>query len=184
MKWSFFLALATLLPAQQPCDQLSQLKLTQVTITAAQVIPAGKIPAHCAVKLTARPTSDSEIRIEVWMPVDGWNGKFQQVGNGGWAGSIPAGSISAAVARGYAAAGTDDGHSSQTHDQQQSTRRSPMDLELTLSRRRGQVRMDALSALWFTSVVGAAYTYTDCDTNTFPKSDSVTCNCRRKGNYL
>lgn len=110
MKWTFLLALATLLSAQQPCDQLSQLKLAQVTVTAAQVIPAAKIPAHCAVKLTARPTTDSEIRIEVWMPVEGWNGKFQQAGNGGWAGSIPAGSIAAAVARGYAAAGTDDGH--------------------------------------------------------------------------
>ena len=111
MKWPLFFFLATLLEAQQPCDQLSQLKLDKVTITGAQLIPAGKIPAHCAVKLTARPTADSEIRIEVWMPAEGWNGKFQQVGNGGWAGSIPAGSLATAVARGYAAAGTDDGHS-------------------------------------------------------------------------
>lgn len=116
MKWLVFLTLTLLtlaLAAQQPCDQLALLKLPKVSIAAAQVVPAGKTPAHCAVKLVARPTADSEIRIEVWMPVEGWNGKFQQVGNGGWAGTIPAGLIAAAVSRGYAAAGTDNGHSNQ-----------------------------------------------------------------------
>ena len=113
MKWLlYFLAVPAF--AQQPCEQLGQLKLDKVTIASAQLVPAAKIPAHCAVKAIARPTTDSEIRFEVWMPLEGWNGKYQQVGNGGWAGSIPAGSIATAVARGYAAAGTDDGHESKT----------------------------------------------------------------------
>jgi len=111
-KWLLVL-LAVPAFSQQPCAELSQLKLEKVTITSAQVVPAAKITAHCAVKAIARPTADSEIRFEVWLPMEGWNGKYQQVGNGGWAGSIPAGSIAAAVARGYAAAGTDDGHSNQ-----------------------------------------------------------------------
>ena len=44
------------------------------------------------------------------MPVEGWNGKYQQQGNGGWAGTVPIASLAAAVRRGYAVAGTDDGH--------------------------------------------------------------------------
>ena len=43
------------------------------------------VPAFCRVEATARPTSDSEIKFEVWIPpVDAWNGKFQGVGNGGY----------------------------------------------------------------------------------------------------
>jgi len=109
MKWILIL-MAGLLPAQQPCEQLNKLKIERVSITSAQMVPAATVPAHCEVKLTARPTSDSEIRIEVWLPAEGWNGKYQQVGNGGWAGAVPTGSLATAVRRGYAAAGTDDGH--------------------------------------------------------------------------
>jgi feruloyl esterase len=69
------------------------------------------LPAHCEVKGVARPTSDSEIKFEVWVPASGWNGKFQQVGNGGWAGSIPTQSMVEPLRRGFAVAGTDDGHS-------------------------------------------------------------------------
>ena len=68
------------------------------------------VPAHCDVKATAQPTSDSEIKFEVWLPASGWNGKYQQVGNGGWAGSIPVGSFAEPLRSGYAVAGTDDGH--------------------------------------------------------------------------
>ena len=31
---------------------------------------------------TLRPSADSDIKIEVWLPTSGWNGKFQGVGNG------------------------------------------------------------------------------------------------------
>ena len=46
------------------------------------------MPAFCRVAATLKPTSDSDIKMEVWMPESGWNGKFQAVGNGGWAGAI------------------------------------------------------------------------------------------------
>src|SRR5207253_7652796 len=62
------------------------------------------------VAATLKPTDDSRIRIEVWMPASGWNGKFQGVGNGGWEGNIAYPSLAAAVTRGYAAASTDTGH--------------------------------------------------------------------------
>src|SRR5579871_4460332 len=116
------LAFATFTFAQTPCEKLADLKLPHVTINSAQVVPAGPVgggarptqaPERCVVKAVAHPTSDSDIGFEVWMPVGAaWNGRYQQVGNGGWAGAIPAPSLAAATQRGYATAGTDDGHSS------------------------------------------------------------------------
>lgn len=57
-----------------------------------------------------KPTSDSDIRVEVWLPVRGWNGKVQGVGNGGWAGTISYGELGDALQGGYAAASIDTGH--------------------------------------------------------------------------
>ena len=37
--------------------------------------------------LLPTPSPDSEIGLEVWLP-EKWNGRYQQLGNGGWAGSI------------------------------------------------------------------------------------------------
>src|SRR5262245_1865671 len=100
-----------------PCERLSTLKLTNTTITAAESVAAAAgarggaaLPAHCRVRATIRPTSDSEIKIEVWMPATGWNGKFQGVGNGAWSGSITTNALGTAIQRGYAAASTDTGH--------------------------------------------------------------------------
>jgi feruloyl esterase len=101
-----------------PCESLSSLKLANTTITSAQSVPAGAtagrgappLPAYCRVQATVKPSSDSEIKIEVWMPASGWNGKFQGVGNGGWSGSIGTAALGTALGRGYAAASTDTGH--------------------------------------------------------------------------
>jgi feruloyl esterase len=69
------------------------------------------LPAFCRVEGVARPTSDSEIRFEVWIPpAEAWNGKFQGVGNGGYAGSISYPAMTTALQRGYATASTDTGH--------------------------------------------------------------------------
>jgi len=68
------------------------------------------LPAFCRVAATLTPTSDSDIKIEVWLPASGWNGKFQAVGNGGWAGMISYAAMAAALARGYATSSTDTGH--------------------------------------------------------------------------
>jgi len=66
----------------------------------------------CRVAGTATPGPKSNVHFEVWIPLDGsWNGKYQQIGNGGFAGSISLGNIANAVSRGYAAAATDDGTS-------------------------------------------------------------------------
>ena len=38
--------------------------------------------------MVLKPTSDSLINMELWLPAENWNGKFMGVGNGGFAGSI------------------------------------------------------------------------------------------------
>jgi feruloyl esterase len=117
------LSLVAALPAlaQLPCERLISLKLARVTITAADTIPAGKyktqeppndivhVPAFCRVAATLHPTADSSIGVEVWLPED-WNGKFEAVGGGGWAGNISFLAMAAALAEGYATSSTDTGH--------------------------------------------------------------------------
>jgi feruloyl esterase len=109
------------------CESLASLKLSHTTITAAQSIPAGtytapngevfqNMPAFCRVAATLTPTSDSEIGIEIWMPAHRWNGKFEGVGNGGYAGSIPYSAIAPEVSLGYATVGTDTGHVGSSSD--------------------------------------------------------------------
>ena len=117
--------------ATAACESLASLKLPDTTITAVQAVEAGAftvnpnaamppqmarnlnfkdLPAFCRVAATIRPSSDSDIKIEVWLPAAGWNGKFQAVGNGGWSGSIVYPSLARALAHGYATASTDTGH--------------------------------------------------------------------------
>ena len=78
--------------------------------------PYANVPAFCRVSATLTPSPDSDIKAEVWLPASGWNGKFQAVGNGGWAGSICYPAMAAAVAAGYATASTDTGHTGGTAD--------------------------------------------------------------------
>jgi len=119
------------------CESLRTLRLPNATIMFVEPVGAGafvrpadaaspppqtaafeQLPAFCRVAATLRPSSDSDIRIEVWMPLANWNGKFQGVGNGGFAGSITYTSgrggiergMAEALARGYATASTDTGH--------------------------------------------------------------------------
>src|SRR5262245_4218129 len=73
--------------------------------------PPESIPQHCRVKLTLKPSADSNIYSELWMPTDNWNGKLLVVGNGGFAGSIQGyGDMQIALRLGYATAATDTGH--------------------------------------------------------------------------
>jgi len=100
------------LSAQQSCESLATLALPHTTIASATAAAATTtVPAHCDVKAIAKPTRDSEIKFELWLPASGWNGKYEQVGNGGWAGNVPVQAFAEPLRRGYAVAGTDDGHS-------------------------------------------------------------------------
>ncbi len=111
--------------AAASCESLAALALPNAKITSAKIVAAGafsqpagrgavaaaaSLPAFCRVEATLRPSVDSDIKIEVWLPASGWNGKFQGVGNGGWTGSIAYAALGEALRRGYAAASTDTGH--------------------------------------------------------------------------
>ncbi|NWF84353.1 MAG: tannase/feruloyl esterase family alpha/beta hydrolase, partial [Bryobacteraceae bacterium] len=98
------------------CAGLAKLSLPAATITVAEEVTSGasngqkNLPPFCRVAGVLRPSSDSEIRFETWMPLTGWNSKFQGIGNGGFAGSITYAGLADAVRNGYAAASTDTGH--------------------------------------------------------------------------
>jgi feruloyl esterase len=115
--------------AAASCEALASLTLPNTTITLAHTVSAGAftppgtpnpgpaavrtfktLPAFCRVAATLKPTSDSDIKVEVWLPAADWNGKFQAVGNGGWAGVISYSAMADAVRAGYASASTDTGH--------------------------------------------------------------------------
>jgi feruloyl esterase len=115
---------AALAPARaaQPCSGLANVALANnTTITLATDVAAGQftppdgaavnLPAFCRVSGVSRPTTDSEIKFEVWLPA-AWNGKFDQGGNGGYGRgfNVPGGFMIGALKRGYAVAGTDMGH--------------------------------------------------------------------------
>src|SRR5262245_35595257 len=99
-------------PAPLPCAALGSLQIPFSTITAAQSIPAGSfqpptggaitnLPAFCRVALTMAPSSDSSIRVEVWMPDTTWNGRLQGIGGGGYTGSLNYGALGNALRLGY-----------------------------------------------------------------------------------
>ena len=107
------LLLSSGLAAAATCEELRTLARPNTTITAAQLVPAAPataMPAHCRVAATLTPVPGSRIMIEILMPAENWNGKFQAVGNGGWAGTISRGAMAEAVKAGYATASTDTGH--------------------------------------------------------------------------
>src|SRR5262245_8389618 len=109
----------------QSCESLQSLMLPDTTILSATLMPAGPftppaipgapaapnprpIDAPAACRVVGRVTP--AVNFEVWMPASGWNGKFQAVGGGGFAGVISYGPMIAALNRGYATASTDTGH--------------------------------------------------------------------------
>jgi feruloyl esterase len=67
--------------------------------------------AFCRVTGSIKPTSDSDVRFELWLPASNWNGRYQSVGNGGFAGGIRYDEMTAPILAGTAVASTDDGHS-------------------------------------------------------------------------
>jgi feruloyl esterase len=120
--------------ATASCESLASLALPNAKVDQAQTVAPGafvpptagatatggrgaavarlysSLPSFCRVTATLTPSPDSDIKVEVWLPMAGWNGKFQAVGNGGWAGVISYPALAQAVAGGYASASTDTGH--------------------------------------------------------------------------
>jgi feruloyl esterase len=108
--------------AAATCASLSGLALPDTAITAAQSIAAGtytapsgavftNLPAFCRITATLMPTSDSNIKIEVWMPDSGWNGRYLGTGNGGIGGVFLYGFLARYIALNYVVSATDMGTS-------------------------------------------------------------------------
>lgn len=105
----------------QSCEKLAERSSATAAISMARTVPAGDftvpggkrfpgLPAFCRVTAVLKPTADSEIHTEVWLPSSGWNGKYLAVGSGGWGGSIAYDAMADALHRGYVTSATDDGH--------------------------------------------------------------------------
>ena len=98
---SFLLAASATAVSQDSCEKLAVAKIPGAAISLAQTVAAGAfvgppapfsglnlsafykaLPAFCRVVAVAKPTADSDIKLEIWLPVAGWNGKLQGIGNG------------------------------------------------------------------------------------------------------
>jgi feruloyl esterase len=120
---------STPLLAATGCAELKSFSIPNTKITLADPVAAGAfvappggkggpqqfadLPAFCRIQATITPSSDSDIKIELWMPAAGkWNGKFRGTGNGGLGGgaTVGTGPLANAVRSGYAAAGNNTGH--------------------------------------------------------------------------
>ena len=105
------------------CEQFIGAKLPDNgAITGATLLPAGSynppgstttysnLPSFCRIAATLRPSPDSDINVEIWLPQGmAWNGRFVGTGNGGYAGAIDYGELAGALQLGFAVANTDMG---------------------------------------------------------------------------
>ncbi len=109
--------------AKARCTALLGTALQGGTVESAKLVPEGAyqektaipgpltpLPAHCRVRAVMRPTADSEIVFEVWLPTENWNGRFWGIGAGGFAGTLILNEVATAVQYGYASYTTDTGH--------------------------------------------------------------------------
>ena len=123
--------------APQYCLDLTSLNLPDATVSVAEIVAAGEflppsannraardtspaaqrrnriyqgLPAFCRVAVNLQPSSDSDIKMEIWLPTDGWNGKFLAVGNGAFRGNVRYRAMVDPLGRGYASSSTDTGH--------------------------------------------------------------------------
>lgn len=117
MRLSLLLSIAPF--AYGACADLAHQALPHTTILSSVTVTGGSLtapaiqnlPTLCRVAGTIRPSADSDIKFEVWLPEEAdWNSRYLGAGNGGFAGSINYASIASAVRRGYATASTDTGH--------------------------------------------------------------------------
>jgi feruloyl esterase len=106
-----------------PCTNLQSLQIQDTTITSATdntsgtfVVPGTNppatitgLPAFCRVTANLVPSSDSNIRIEVWLPESGWNGRFLGTGGGGFQGVITYNELAAGIQQGFASTNSDLG---------------------------------------------------------------------------
>ncbi len=93
------------------CNQLAGLTIPLTSVTAATEEHSQDGRSYCRVLITATPVVDSEIHVEIWLPdPERWNRKFLGTGNGGYSSQLSYGEMREALAKGFAVAGSDTGH--------------------------------------------------------------------------
>jgi feruloyl esterase len=128
--------------AEQACINLAGLTMVNTSIEVAEVVGAGKfappttrdnrvsssvnsetearnriyqsLPAFCRVAIRLTPSLDSDIKMEIWLPVETWNGKYLAVGNSAFRGRVRHTAMIEPLTRGYATSSTDTGHTGNT----------------------------------------------------------------------
>jgi feruloyl esterase len=118
-----------------PCESLANLELREAKVTMAKTVSAGQFkgpggppsggmptpfgssdavqPDFCRVAVTMKPSGDSDIKMELWLPLSTWNGKLFGAGSFGWGGSILYEGLLLGVKSGYAVANNDTGHTNE-----------------------------------------------------------------------
>jgi feruloyl esterase len=106
------LAFAGAARAETACADLAAHAPAHTRILSAEEIAAepGKTPAFCRVKGEIAAVPASRVGFELWLPAEGWNGKFEMVGNGGYGSEMDVRSLARLTAAGYSVAATDTGH--------------------------------------------------------------------------
>jgi len=72
--------------------------------------PFSALRAFCRVTATLKPSPSSDIRMEMWLPVAGWNGHFRGTSPNGLGGVVNYNAMGVGLTDGFAVAGTDTGH--------------------------------------------------------------------------
>jgi hypothetical protein len=105
--------------AEQACAALAGADFSAIPdaptqVTATRVVPAAAngVPAHCEIQAYVAPN----VGMALYLPVTGWNGKFSQIGCGGFCGILFPGACAGMLSRGYACIHTDMGHKSTALD--------------------------------------------------------------------
>jgi hypothetical protein len=124
-----FLLVSVFAAGEDSCTKLMSLSIANTKIGFAQIVEAGtfagpptpnsgrdltapykKVPSFCRVVAEATPTADSDIKLEVWLPMAEWNGRLLGLGNGGFAGVIDYPGLAAGVSKGFVSTATNTGH--------------------------------------------------------------------------
>ncbi|MFN2473496.1 MAG: tannase/feruloyl esterase family alpha/beta hydrolase [Sphingomicrobium sp.] len=90
---------------------MAGLRLDRTSIISAGLAAVAKAsPPACRIVAEAHPVPGSRVGFELWLPMADWNGRYYQIGTGGFGGMIFPDALAAEAARGNAAAMTDSGH--------------------------------------------------------------------------
>jgi tannase/feruloyl esterase len=74
------------------------------------VPPFSALPAFCRVAATLKPSASSDVHMEMWMPISGWNGHFRGTSPNGLGGVLNYNAMGVGLTDGFAVASTDTGH--------------------------------------------------------------------------